>query len=149
MRRSPLLRILRFALLALPVLEIVGIIWVGHQIGAGWTLLLLLVGIVAGILLIQRAGQRSLRVIASTVRQGQLPTENLAQSGWMVAGGVLFVIPGFITDVLGAFVIVPTTRRLLGRVLRHVVPGNALWVPPSAPTQGDDAEPTVVRGDVL
>lgn len=134
---------------ALPIAEIIGIIWVGHQIGAGWTLLLLFAGIVLGLALIQRAGQRSLAVLAASVRRGQAPSAQLAQSGWLVAGGVLLTIPGFITDVLAVLVMIPVTRRLLARAFAPTVPVKATWAPPTTSTQGDDAEPTVVRGDVL
>ncbi|HWU32067.1 MAG TPA: FxsA family protein [Marmoricola sp.] len=134
---------------ALPIAEIVGIIWVGHEIGAGWTLLMLFAGIVLGLALIQRAGQRSVAALAASVRRGQVPSSQLAQNGWLVAGGVLLMIPGFITDILAILVMVPLTRRLLGRAVAPAVPVKATWVPPTTSTQGDDAEPTVIRGDVL
>lgn len=137
---------------ALPVLEIATIIWVGHQIGAGWTLVLLLAEVPLGLAIIQRAGRRSLATLASAMRSGQLPAADLNRNGWAVAGGVLLIIPGFITDVLALVLMVPRTRNLLGRALSAggaTGPAEPTWVPPAPQNQGADAEPTVVRGDVL
>lgn len=147
MRRPRILPLLGALALALPVLEILVIIEVARAIGGGLTFLLLVGGVVGGIWLIRREGQRSVRAMMAGWRQGAPPVEGLARSGWVVLAGVLLAIPGFITDVLAALVVVPFTRRVLGRLVPRVGPGNATWVPPTA--NGDQTEPTVVRGDVL
>lgn len=148
MRRPRLRPLIAAAALALPVLEILLIIEVGHWIGVGATLLLLLAGVVLGSLAIQREGRRSLRHLTDGLRRGVPSTDGLASSGWVVSGGVLLIVPGFITDVVGALLIVPVTRRVLGRMVGRFVPRQTPWVPPSAHS-GDPTEPTVVRGDVL
>jgi UPF0716 protein FxsA len=38
-----------------------------------------------------------------------------------VLGGFLLVLPGFITDAIGALLLLPFTRRLLGAALRRAV----------------------------
>lgn len=148
MRRPRLLPLIGAAALALPVLEIIVIIRVGHWIGAAATILLLLAGMVLGYWLIQREGKQSLAKMQSAIRQGQPSTDGLVKSGWRVVGGILLIVPGFITDVIAALVMVPFTRRVLGKLLGRFRPRNATWVPPTAPS-GDQTEPTVVRGDVL
>ena len=149
MRRPRLLPLLGALCLALPVLEILGIIWVGQHIGALWTLLLLIGGVVLGSWIIQTAGRRSLKAMASSLRRGQPDSEGLAQTGWIVVGGILFIVPGFITDVVGVLVMIPITRRLLGRAAGRFLPVKATWTPPATFGEGDQTEPTVVRGDVL
>lgn len=121
---------------------------VGHFVGVAWTVLLVLAGMALGALLIRRSGE-SFRGIAASLGRGQMPSRDVAQTGWTMLGGALFVFPGFVTDLLGLLVIVPVTRRLLTTTLLGSARGNTTWIPPVAPTQGDDAEPTVVRGDVL
>lgn len=148
MRRPRLLPLIGAACLALPVLEVLLIIRVGHWIGAGPTLLLLLAGVVVGYLLIRREGRRSFQQLAAGLRSGTPSTDDLANSGWRVVGGVLLILPGFITDVVAALVIVPTTRRMLGKIFGRFLPRKPTWVPPAAPSS-DPTEPTVVRGDVL
>lgn len=147
MRRPRLLPLLGALSLALPVLEILVIIQVARGIGVGLTFLLLVAGVIGGTWLIRREGQRSLRVMMTGWRQGAPPAEGLARSGWVVLAGVLLAIPGFITDVLAALVMIPVTRAILGRLVRRVGPRNTTWVQPTA--GGDQTEPTVVRGDVI
>lgn len=148
MRRPRPLPLIGAACLALPVLEILLIVRVAHWIGAGATFLLLLAGVAVGSLLIRRVGQRSMRQMASVLRGGVPSTEGLASSGWFVLGGVLLIIPGFITDAVALLLITPVTRRILGRIFGRFLPRTTMWVPPAAPSD-DQAEPTVVRGDVL
>jgi UPF0716 protein FxsA len=136
MRRPRPIPLLGAALLALPVLEILVIIRVGHWIGAVPTFLLLIAGVVLGSWLIRHEGRRSLRQFAEGLRRGVPTTDALANSGWIVVSGILFIVPGFITDAVGALLLLPWTRRLARR--RSV---------PSKPTA--DGEPTVVHGDVL
>ena len=131
-----------------PFLEIFGLIWVGSQIGFLLTVLFVLLGIVLGSWMIQSAGRRSFAAMAAGVRTGRPPQGDLAQTAWIVAGGVLFIVPGFLTDVLALVVVAPPTRRLLGRLTARFVPVTRVWVRPTV--AGDDqTEPTVVRGDVL
>ena len=143
MRRPRPLPLLGAAALALPVLEILLIIQVGHWIGAGLTFLLLVAGVVLGSLIIRREGRRSLQQLKTALLSGTPSADDLASSGWVVTGGILLIVPGFITDVAGAILIMPFTRRIVGRLGRRKAP----WVPPAS--SGDPTEPTVVRGDVL
>lgn len=148
MRRPRLRPLIGAVALALPVLEILLIIRVGHWIGAGPTFLMLLAGVVLGSLIIQREGKRSLKQMTDSLRRGAPSADGLANSGWVVTGGILLIVPGFITDVFGALLIIPLTRRLLGKLVGRFGPRKAPWVPPTTHS-GDQTEPTVVRGDVL
>jgi UPF0716 protein FxsA len=130
------------------VLEILLIIQVAHWIGAGLTFLLLVAGVVLGSLIIRREGRRSFQQLREGLLRGAPSTDGLASSGWVFTGGILLIIPGFITDVVAALLIVPFTRHALGKLLGRFGPRKPQWVPPAA-YSGDEAEPTVVRGDVL
>ena len=124
------------------------IIQVAHAIGGATTFLLLVAGVIGGVWLIRREGERSVRAMMTGWRQGAPAVDGLARSGWVVLAGVLLAFPGFITDVLAGLVSIPPTRRLLGRLVGRGRPRYATWAPPTADV-GDQTEPTVVRGDVL
>jgi UPF0716 protein FxsA len=53
-------------------------------------------------------------------------------------GGFLLVIPGFVTDVLGALLLFPPTQHLLRAALRRAVAGTAA---PTAPPGVVDLAP--------
>lgn len=123
-RRPGALRWLLVVLLATPVLELVVLVWVAHRLGA-WTVLLLLASAVLGVLILRRGGPSTLRRVREATRAGRPPTRELADAFLTVLGGVLLVVPGFVTDVVGLACLVPPfrwgARALLLRVLSRAV----------------------------
>jgi UPF0716 protein FxsA len=70
---------------------------------------------------------------------GRLPSRELADAGLVLVGGTLLLTPGFVTDVVGFFLILPVTRPLARRMLGWFVArraaaaiGRRTGVPPSA-----------------
>ncbi|MEV4257993.1 FxsA family protein, partial [Spirillospora sp. NPDC049652] len=111
----PLVLVLSFLLL--PVLEIVLIVQVGQAIGGWPTAGLLAAGLLLGGWIVRREGRRALNAALS---RGELPERELADAALIMAGGVLLMIPGFLTDVLGLLLVLPVTRPLLRRLLGGV-----------------------------
>ena len=52
---------------------------------------------------------------------GTMPTDELADAALVLVGGVLLMVPGFITDIFGLFFLLPFTRPLARRLLGYVV----------------------------
>ncbi|WP_433461373.1 FxsA family protein [Spirillospora sp. CA-128828] len=111
----PLLIVLAFLLV--PVLEIFVLIQVGEVIGAWPTVGLLIAETVLGGWLVRREGRRAWRALQDTVQRGVLPDRELADAALVMAGGVLLLFPGFVTDALGLLVVLPFTRPLVRRAL--------------------------------
>lgn len=99
-------------LVLLPVAEIAVLIAVGQAIGVAWTIALLLASSVAGGWLLRREGPRAWRAFRGELAAGR-PPGNAATDGLLVLiGGILMLLPGFITDVVGLLMVIPPTRRL-------------------------------------
>lgn len=94
--------------------EIISIIWVGNLIGVLPTLLLMLLGGVVGVKLIKSAGTS----VAAALRSPVQPASPLANLGGRAAvqslSGVLFLLPGFFSDLLGLLLFLPAIRKWLG-----------------------------------
>lgn len=105
------------AFLVLPVLEIWLLIQVGSAIGGWQTLGLMIAGSLLGAWLLRREGSRAWAALQGAIRSGRTPDRELADGALVVAGGTLLLLPGFITDVLGLFFILPATRPLTRRWL--------------------------------
>jgi UPF0716 protein FxsA len=118
-RRWPWL--LTLALLVVPTAELAIIIWVGQQIGGWPTLALLLVESALGAWLVKREGARTWRALASALNTGRMPSRQLSDAALVLVGGTLLLTPGFLTDLVGFFFILPITRPLARRVLETVV----------------------------
>jgi UPF0716 protein FxsA len=98
-------------------------LWLLAQVAAviGWfgVLALLLGSAVLGGWVIKRAGVRALRATAAGMRGGSLdgdPLKNETRTAVTIAGGLLLVVPGLLSDVLGLACLFPPTAALLRRV---------------------------------
>jgi UPF0716 protein FxsA len=107
----PLLTVL--ALMALPFLEVWLMIVVGGWIGVPWTLAALVSLMVLGVAVLRRAGTKAFQDADTAMRSGEPPRGGLLDPLMLMAGGVLLVIPGFITAALGLLLALPFTRPAL------------------------------------
>jgi UPF0716 protein FxsA len=103
--------------LVVPILEIFVIIQVGQAIGAWPTVLLLLVESALGAWLVRREGRRAWRALRGAFETGRVPSRELADAGLVLVGGALLLTPGFVTDVVGFFFVLPFARPLARRLL--------------------------------
>lgn len=104
------------ALLVTAILEIAVLVGVTHLLGGVlWTVLLVLATSALGSVLLRREGIRAWRRFRDAVQQGRAPGEQVSDGLVGLAGAVLLVIPGFLTDVAGLALLVPPVRRLAHR----------------------------------
>ncbi len=118
---------------ALPILEIYVIIQVGQQIGALWTVVLLVIESLIGGWLVKREGRRSWDALRGAVTTGQVPARELSDAALVLVGGTLLLTPGFVTDVFGFFFVLPFTRPIARRTLAAVVARRASRRLPTGP----------------
>ncbi|WP_427893050.1 FxsA family protein [Kribbella sp. GL6] len=155
--------LIALALLAVPVLEIFVIIQVGHAIGGWPTLGLLALETVVGAWLVKRAGRRAWSTLQSALQSGNVPDgkntsgRDLTDSGMGLIGGALLIVPGFITDVVGLFFLLPFTRplarrlgtRFLSRRAATLAPPNFAPFMPGATQAQRPASGDVIQGEVV
>ncbi|GAA1863818.1 FxsA family protein [Actinomadura bangladeshensis] len=111
----PLLILLAFLLV--PALEIFVLILVGGAIGAWPVIGLLAAETVLGAWLVRREGRRAFGALHDTVRTGVLQDRELGDAALVMAGGMLLLFPGFVTDAVGLVFVLPFTRPLVRRAL--------------------------------
>jgi UPF0716 protein FxsA len=75
---------------------------------------------VVGSILARREGWKVLERIREDARTGQMPGDALIDGFLVLLAGVLFVLPGVLTDVVGIVLLFPPTRSLVKR-------GVAAW----------------------
>lgn len=112
-------RIAVISLIVIPVIEIWGILQVGKWIGPLPTILTLIATSVLGGYLAKRQGTEVIRLAQLQIGRGQLPGEAILDGACILAGGVLLLTPGFFTDIVGFFLVIPFTRGLLKLWLRN------------------------------
>lgn len=83
--------------------------------GLAPTLGLLVLGGVVGAVLMRREGVRALAAFSEAVRVRRAPHQEVADGVLIAAAGLLILVPGFLSDVVGLFLLFPPTRRLVSR----------------------------------
>lgn len=102
--------------------EVVVFVLVAGWIGAGYTVLLALATSVLGWALLARQGTKALTELRESARTRRAAAgRELGDAGLVAAGGVLMVLPGFISDVLGLLCLLPGTRWLVRAVLARLI----------------------------
>ena len=119
----PLLLVALFV--GVPILEIYVILQVGQLIGAWPTVALLILESLLGAWLVKREGRRAWQALQSAVRAGSLPGRELLDAALLLVGGTLLLTPGFVTDIVGFFLVLPFTRPLARRALTAVLTRRA------------------------
>jgi UPF0716 family protein affecting phage T7 exclusion len=99
--------------LFLPVAEIVVFVLVAMALGFWLALLLALTTSVLGGVLLRLAGQAQVTRVRNT-RTIELTADATGRGLALALAGILLLLPGFITDVLGLLVLLPVTRRRIG-----------------------------------
>ncbi|MET9994417.1 FxsA family membrane protein [Streptomyces mutabilis] len=120
--RSKLRTYLPLGIAAWLVLEI-WLLTVVAGASSGFVVFLLLVaGVVLGSVVIKAAGRRAFRNLQETVQQqqsgvmpGARPGGNSEGNGLTMLGGLLLIIPGLISDVLGLLMLLPPVQKAVSR----------------------------------
>lgn len=112
------LRLIPLLFLAVPILEIVVFILVGHLIGLWPTLGLVLLSAIVGTLLLRQQGLGTLARISAETQAGRVPGRELVHGVMILVAGVLLIVPGFVTDTIGLLLFVPKVRDAGWRFLK-------------------------------
>lgn len=113
-------------MLAFPLLEIAGFVLVGSEIGVLPTIGLILLSGVVGAVLLRWQGFGVMQRIRRETERGGIPGRELAHGAMIVLAGILLLIPGFVSDVLGLLLFIPAVRDVAWRFFRNritVFPG--------------------------
>lgn len=100
------------ALIIWPIAELYVAIRVAGTIGVLLTVLALIVSWPLGMWLIRTEGAAAWRRLGQAVAAGRPPAREVIDGALIVVGGVLLIVPGFITDVIGLLLLAPPTRSL-------------------------------------
>lgn len=101
------LRLFGFLFLAAFFIEIASIIFVGKHLGVLSTLFLLFLGMVIGASLMAKSGRDMIVKIQQELAEGRNPDQHMITGFMIFIAGVLFFIPGFVTDILAIILLIP------------------------------------------
>jgi UPF0716 protein FxsA len=102
----------------IPLVDLSLLIEVGKHIGVMNTIAVVLVTGITGAALARSQGFGILARIRDELSQGQLPSDSLIEGIMILAGALLLVTPGLLTDILGFAFLIPFTRYLFKNYLK-------------------------------
>lgn len=147
-RRGVLAALLVALLVAVPILEVWLLIQVGQALGVLPTIGILVGEAALGAWLMRREGSRAYAALTGAFDTGRMPTLELADAALVLVGGVLLMLPGFATDLVGLCCLLPFTRPVARRLLGYVVGRRIQRLGPPAYFQPLDRL-TVIPGETV
>lgn len=155
-------------LVAVPIFEVWLLIKVGQQLGLLPTILILIAEAIIGALLMRHEGSRAWKALNDAFTNGKVPTGELADAALILVGGVLLILPGFLTDVIGFLFLLRWTRPVARKIIaffvarrinrlgipamrarldtENLIEGESVEQPPANGRKEDD--PVVIAGEI-
>jgi UPF0716 protein FxsA len=147
--------VVRLAFVLYVVVEIalfvLGVRWFGGAVMFTW----ILATAVLGAVLVRREGIRAIETMRAAVRERRAPESRVPDRGMVATGGLLLILPGLLTDLVGLVLVIPATRPIARRVLAVVTAAlvgraGTIAVPARPPRSAPPSTPgPVIRGEVL
>ena len=100
-----------------PIAELFVAIEVARAIGVLETILLLILSWPLGIWAVRAQGAAAWRRLTVTMAERRAPGRELLDGALVLLGGLLLVVPGFLTDVVGLVLLFPPTRAAVRPLL--------------------------------
>lgn len=104
-----------------PVTEVIIYIKLGQVIGLWATLAMIFGTGIAGAFLARTQGFRIIRQVRYEISQGRIPGNEMVEGVLVLAGGLLLLTPGLLTDVAGFLLLLPLTRKLIRELLKKKI----------------------------
>lgn len=103
-------RILFLVFMIVPLIEIAFFVLIGNAIGLWPTLAGVLVTAIVGSLVLRYQGMAVFNTIRSQVARGEVPARSMADAAMIGAGGLMLLLPGYFSDLIGILLLLPPTR---------------------------------------
>jgi UPF0716 protein FxsA len=99
----------------IPVVELSVLIRVGEVLGSWNTVALVILTAVVGVSLVRSQGLSTLMSVQKKLATGEAPGQEIVEGMMLAMAGILLLIPGFVTDLIGLILLTPITRAPLAR----------------------------------
>jgi UPF0716 protein FxsA len=96
-----------------PALEIGVLLWSGFRLGVWNTVLLIMLTGILGVFFARKQGFEIMQNMRTALQNGHPPGEVLLDGFCVMMGGILLILPGFISDIMGFIFLLPSTRALV------------------------------------
>jgi len=103
-------RVLFVLFIAIPIIEIAVLIQVGELFGLWPTIAIVIASAWLGAKYVRQQGIATMQAVQTKMAQGQMPSTEIVTGLLLLVAGVLLVTPGFVTDIFGLSLLIPSVR---------------------------------------
>ena len=100
-------------IISIPIIEIYLFIKIGSQIGAIYTILLILITAIVGVYYAKYEGLNTLKSGFIQLSKNETPTYEMISGAAIAFAALLLIVPGFATDIFGFLIIFPISRKFI------------------------------------
>ena len=106
--------------IAIPIIEVILFITVGKHIGLWNTIFIIIITGIIGAFLVKSQGISILNKAIEEVKLNKMPLMPIFEGIAILIAGAFLLTPGFLTDTLGCFLLIPKTRNILIKLMSVV-----------------------------
>ena len=100
-------------IIGIPILEITLMIKIGQQIGSFNTIAIIFLTAVVGIYYAKIEGINTIKSGMTSLYKNKIPFYEMFSGASIAIAAILLILPGFISDTIGLFLLIPFTRKIL------------------------------------
>ena len=100
-------------IIGLPILEITLMIKIGQQIGAFNTIIIIFFTAAVGIYYAKVEGINTIKSGMTNLYKNKIPFYEMLSGASIAIAAILLILPGFISDTIGFFFLIPFTRKIM------------------------------------
>jgi len=108
--------------IVIPIIEIAVLIQVGELLGLWPTIAIVISSAWLGAKYVRQQGLATMQSVQTKMAQGQMPSAEIVTGLMLLIAGILLVTPGFVTDIFGLSLLIPSVRQAIAAMVqKHIV----------------------------
>jgi UPF0716 protein FxsA len=105
----------------IPIIEISVLMQVGELLGMWPTIGIVILTAWLGAKYVRQQGLATMQSVQAKMAQGEMPSSEIVTGLMLLVAGVLLVTPGFVTDIFGLLLLLPSVRQVIvASVQKHI-----------------------------
>jgi len=133
--------------IGIPIIEVILFITIGKYIGLWNTILIIIITGIIGAILVKRQGISTLKKGLEEIKSNKIPMLPMIEGIAIVIAGAFLLTPGFLTDTLGAILLIPPLRlKIVEFVIEYLKKSFTLKSNFTRDTENENKDKKVYEG---
>ena len=139
--------------LLIPIIELFIMFKIGKVIGLEITILIIIITAIIGAKLTKVQGAKAIKSAQSEIKSGKLPHKEVMDGIMIIIAGAFLLTPGFVTDIVGFSLLLPTLRSNYQKLLLAFIKTKILFAQSPINKQKKEGksndDPTIIEAEII